>query len=638
MVILGLLLPTQLPNGPTATRWIVDSSSPHPDALSTSSHQASPPPSRPVGLGGSVAGAPAASSAPQWVNVTPGIPVQPPARANASGSWDPTDGEYLLFGGEVNGQVLGDTWVFRGGQWATVHSTFNPAPRYGAGLAFDPVDNYTVLFGGSNSTSRPTSTVNDTWSFAQGQWTRLTPTTPPRGRTFPSMAFDPLAGRVIMFGGLFALNQSASTWGYVSGNWSSLVAGGPGEPPDRFGGSMAFDASAGHLIMFGGLDPQTKIPITLNDTWSFAWSGPVVGGTGTWTNLNLTLAPSTRYDAAMAYDASESAIVLFGGATLTGVPLGDTWLWSPTGWSKLSFNVGTQSPTVRYGSALAPSPSPGASPNSVSPPLLLFSGLGRGSQLAEDTWFFGSLSLAALPPRIDRPGLDVGTRGTVSELAFGGATPYTYSWNLLPPGCPAPNRVSFTCTPSVANTYQISATVKDALGASMTSTATPWVVNAPPSVAAFTMLPSPAVVSQRVSVNVTVAGGTGPFSFRFAGLPPGCASQNSTGFSCFPQATGSFSVIVNITDADNLSSSAHTTLTVAAPVTPGIAAWQYAVEGSLLLGLLVLVVVVLRKKLRSPSSETAGQSARAPPTPAPPSSSTGVPQVPPAGRSPPSKP
>ncbi|MCI4348545.1 MAG: kelch motif-containing protein, partial [Thermoplasmata archaeon] len=484
LVILGLLLPAQLPNGAVATPGIVESSRPNHVVHSTSSYLESASRPYPVSLRGSVASAPAAASAPQWVNVTPGIFLQPPPRANASVTWDANDGEYLLFGGEANGQVLGDTWVFHGGQWATVHSSLNPAPRYGAGLVYDPVDNYTVLFGGSNSSTRLGSTVNDTWSFAQGQWTRLTPTTPPRGRAFPSMAFDPLAGRIIMFGGFFAQNQSASTWGYVSGNWTSLVAGGPSEPPDRVGGSMAFDTAAGRLIMFGGLDPETKIPITLNDTWSFVWTGPVVGGMGNWTNLNLAVAPSTRYDAAMAYDASETAIVLFGGATLTGVPLGDTWLWTPTGWTKLSFNVGTQSPTVRYGSALAPSPSPGASPNSVSPPLLLFSGLGRGGQLADETWFFGALSLAALPPRIDRPSLDVGTRGTVSELAFGGATPYTYSWNLLPPGCPAPNRTSFTCTPSVTNTYQISANVKDALGASMTSTATSWVVNAPPSAAA----------------------------------------------------------------------------------------------------------------------------------------------------------
>ncbi|MCI4363678.1 MAG: kelch motif-containing protein, partial [Thermoplasmata archaeon] len=267
LVLLGLLLPAHLPNGAAATPWI-DNSRPQQGVHPTSSYFAGALRPHPIGLGGSVASTPTAASPPQWVNVTPGILLQPPPRANASVSWDPTDGEYLLFGGEANGQVLGDTWVFHGGQWATVHSSFNPAPRYGAGLVYDPVDNYTVLFGGSNSSSRLGSTVNDTWSFAQGQWTRLTPTTPPRGRAFPSMAFDPLAGRIVMFGGFFAQNQSASTWGYVGGNWSSLVAGGPSEPPDRVGGSMAFDAVAGRLIMFGGLDPETKIPITLNDTWS----------------------------------------------------------------------------------------------------------------------------------------------------------------------------------------------------------------------------------------------------------------------------------------------------------------------------------------------------------------------------------
>jgi hypothetical protein len=544
--------------------------------------------------------APLAGSSPQWVNITQALGNQPPPRSNASVAWDPTDGEYLLFGGEAGGRVLGDTWVFHDGSWSPVHSSLNPAARYGAGLVYDPVDNYTVLFGGSNSTTRMGSTVNDTWYFAQGEWTRLTPTTPPRGRAFPSMAYDPTAGRVVMFGGLLFQNQSASTWGYIAGNWSNLVSGGPSEPPDRMGGAMAFDTAANTLLLFGGLDPETRIPLTLNDTWSFHWTGPPVTGTGNWTNLNLSVAPSTRYDMAMAYDASEGAIVLFGGSTVSGAPLADTWTWTLLGWSRLSFTVGSQSPTVRYGAALAPSPTPGVTPNSANPPLLLFGGVGRGGQLLEDSWFFGSLPLAVLPPKIDRPNLDVGTRGTVSLLAFGGVAPYTYSWNLLPPGCPSSNHTTLTCSPSVANTYQISATVKDAAGASMTSAATPWVVAGPPSVSAFTLLPSPALVSQRVSVNVTVTGGSAPYSFRFAGLPPGCNSQNLSAFSCFPQSTGSFAVTVNITDADNLSASAHTTLSVSVTVTGGTALWEYAVEGLLLLALLGVVIYILRRKRRAP--------------------------------------
>ena len=78
--------------------------------------------------------------------------------------YDAGDGYTLLFGGwnQSNGSVLGVTWIFEGGQWATITPATHPPP-----LAFveeetpyDSVDHYLLMFGGSGPNSAST---NETW-------------------------------------------------------------------------------------------------------------------------------------------------------------------------------------------------------------------------------------------------------------------------------------------------------------------------------------------------------------------------------------------------------------------------------------------------------------------------------------------
>ena len=60
----------------------------------------------------------------------------------------------------------------------------NPAPyptllaRRDGGIAYDPIQGKVLMYGGLQS--GPTLTLNDTWTFDGGTWTQLAPaTTPP---------------------------------------------------------------------------------------------------------------------------------------------------------------------------------------------------------------------------------------------------------------------------------------------------------------------------------------------------------------------------------------------------------------------------------------------------------------------------
>jgi hypothetical protein len=63
-----------------------------------------------------------------------------------------------------------------------------------------------------------------------------------------------------------------------------------------------------------------------------------------------------------------------------------------------------------------------------------------------------------------------------SVAANGGAGGYVYTWLGLPPGCTTANVPSLACVPTVAGAYNISVTVTDSNGYSVTSAQTVFVV------------------------------------------------------------------------------------------------------------------------------------------------------------------
>lgn len=149
-----------------------------------------------------------------------------------------------------------------------------------------------------------------------------------------------------------------------------------------------------------------------------------------------------------------------------------------------------------------------------------------------------------------------------SATPSGGLSPYTYSWTSLLPGCSDSGSSTVTCTPTASGTYDIIVQVTDANGYQVSSVALSFEVLGPPSISSFTEAKSTIDLNQNVTFTVDVMGGSSPYSYSW-NLPTGCVSTNTNTINCIPTATGTFTVNVTVTDANNyILESSKLTLTV----------------------------------------------------------------------------
>jgi hypothetical protein len=84
-------------------------------------------------------------------------------------------------------------------------------------------------------------------------------------------------------------------------------------PPARAGAAMAYDAANNTMVMFGGRGTGGTV---LGDTWT--WDG------SNWTQRHPATAPSGRSGALMAYDPQSHDVLLFGGQTAVNAAIGST--------------------------------------------------------------------------------------------------------------------------------------------------------------------------------------------------------------------------------------------------------------------------------------------------------------------------
>jgi len=81
---------------------------------------------------------------------------------------------------------------------------------------------------------------------------------------------------------------------------------------------MVYNPSLGQVVMFGGTpDP----PQAFGDTW--AWNGK------TWTRLNFSSHPSSRWNSNLVFDLLNDGLFLVGGEMAEEEIGNDTWLPAP---------------------------------------------------------------------------------------------------------------------------------------------------------------------------------------------------------------------------------------------------------------------------------------------------------------------
>ncbi len=188
---------------------------------------------------------------------------------------------------------------------------------------------------------------------------------------------------------------------------------------------------------------------------------------------------------------------------------------------------------------------------------------GGSKQTGSGCPFTVSQGLAIASPLAVSPNpVIVGNVTTFSISASGGATPYSYSYSGLPPGCSSSSTNSLSCTPNTVGNYQITVTVTDAQGRKVTSTTSLVVRPTPLVIAAFLATPSSLMVNNSTTFTVRPSGGLPPYSFSFTSLPPGCVSANVASLTCAPNTIGWYTVSVQVNDSYGQTQRANTTIDV----------------------------------------------------------------------------
>ena len=294
--------------------------------------------------------------------------------------------------------------------YGQLQPTTSPGARCCVAMAFDPVSNSTLLFGGQVP-GEPYTAVNETWKLQSGKWTLLSPGTSPPARSGASMVYDAAHNNIVLFGGTSITNGALGpdlndTWIWNGTTWAQQSP--PTSPPGRRFDSqgIAYDPNTQTVVMFGGTDHTNAV--FYNDTW--VWNGT------TWTQMTADTSPSARRTV-LATDPSGN-VMLFGGFDGTNV-LAETWMWNGTNWNLLS---PTTSPAARDVPNIVFNPNLGA--------VVLFGGVSdpNGGQTAgfNDTWTWDGVTWAQLTPATAPPqryafGMDYDAAAS-AVFVFGGFT------------------------------------------------------------------------------------------------------------------------------------------------------------------------------------------------------------------------
>lgn len=220
----------------------------------------------------------------------------------------------------------------------------------------------------------------------------------------------------------------------------------------------------------------------------------------------------------------------------------------------------------------------------------------------------GTASITVNPtPRLNSfaptvPATDIGSSlGLVVNMS-GGTAPLSYAYSGLPRGCGPTRGPIVNCTPSIAGSDTVSVEIRDATGASA-GASTRVVVNELPAVFSFDATPSVIELGQNTTFVARVIGGTGPFTYAYATLPPGCSSSQVLEMVCTPTVAGTFNVSVVVTDGVGVEAASNASIEVMAASTGSFGAGS---SGTLLVvGTVVLLgaaggiaVLLLRRRGR----------------------------------------
>ena len=303
-----------------------------------------------------------------WTNVNPTAP--PPARERSAMTYLLGYG-VVMFGGRnlalpVGQQVLGDTWVFQGGNWTQrINLPTSPTPRFGHAMLPDQSATSVVLVGGSDGSGAP---IADTWLWNGSQWNEQLPA--PSRREGAAMAYDETRDKHVVFGGRTVPGGTPldETWEIDGLNWRERTPSA--KPSPRSDAGVVFDVARNKAVLYGGRLANGQ---ELGDTWEWngsTWTirvssnlppaaggsqlvydslrnrtlGIMPGGSGTmemwkldgtgWANVDPAR-PDARSNCGSAWDVDRAKLVILGGLRDPAPPALDGWEWDGS-WHRMN--------------------------------------------------------------------------------------------------------------------------------------------------------------------------------------------------------------------------------------------------------------------------------------------------------------
>jgi hypothetical protein len=211
----------------------------------------------------------------------------------ASMSYDPVKGVSIMFGGVVGANGIPSSsvlWEWDGNDWQAVPSVSpHPKARYGHKMVYDSARRVHVMYGGSVYSRPPGYSedialpVTETWDYdAPARTWTLRSTNGPGGRFGFDLAYDPVRNQTVLFGGELetaptladAYANDTWVWDGGAGNWQQLNPAN--KPSGRFGHAMAFDSTRGVVVLLGGEYVAVNytnsiVPALSSETWE--WDG-----------------------------------------------------------------------------------------------------------------------------------------------------------------------------------------------------------------------------------------------------------------------------------------------------------------------------------------------------------------------------
>lgn len=207
-----------------------------------------------------------------------------------------------------------------------------PAPRGNPAAVYDPIAHRLVAFGGRV----PGGELNDVWALDLGEmrWHNITPASgpAPTPRWSHNAVYDPAEHRMLVWSGRRGGMFYNDVWAFDLNThvWTELAASTPA-PNLRYGTAAVFDPLAGELVNFAGFTDAGRF----EDTWRFD------PRSAAWRELGVANNPGPRCLHSASYDSRGHRMLVYGGQRGAS-RLGDLWALDLNGdsWSELTPALG----------------------------------------------------------------------------------------------------------------------------------------------------------------------------------------------------------------------------------------------------------------------------------------------------------